>query len=193
MPCAARSPESYENEQFLLAQVPELLAAHGFTAVNTSLSGGVKFVDAKAADGSPVRFWLKQGSSTAKTFAAIQFGMLPPSPAPRTDAELLEKADGRVAGVKALGAKYLLLVQMRDSVIRGNHIALDIDDVPLAFRQQLTGWPSRARKGNSPSLYFDDERSLRQCCQRTRAARDRHLGAHAAGQRGRHGCQVGLR
>lgn len=160
MPRAARSPESYENEQFLLAQVPELLAAHGFTAVNTSLSGGMKFIDAKAADGSPVRFWLKQGWSTAKTYAAIQFGMLPASPEPRTDAELIAKADGRVAGAKALGARYLLLVQMQDSAIRSNYVALDIDDVPLAFRRQLTGWPSRARNGNSPSLYFDDERSL---------------------------------
>jgi hypothetical protein len=65
-------------------------------------------------------------TSNAKTSAAIQFGMLPTSPETPTDADLVAKADGRVAGAKALGAKYLLLAQMQDSVNRSNYVALDI-------------------------------------------------------------------
>jgi hypothetical protein len=52
----ARSPKSYENEELLLAMLPELLEQRGFAGVSTVRTGGMKFVDARASDGSKVRF-----------------------------------------------------------------------------------------------------------------------------------------
>lgn len=160
----ARSAQSYENEQLLLAMLPQLLSAHGFSAVTTSRYGQMKFVDGRATDGTPVRFWLKQGWTNARTCAAIQFGMFDPMPGgrpdDRPDSVFLDHVDARVASAKAQGAQYLLMVHMPDGVIRSNYVALDIDDAGLAFRWQLVGWPKRARNSNSPTLYFDDERDL---------------------------------
>lgn len=52
----ARKPESYENEILVLALMPALLEQHGFSAVATKREQAMKFVDAKAAGGSDVRF-----------------------------------------------------------------------------------------------------------------------------------------
>ena len=160
----ARSAQSYENEQLLLAMLPQLLSAHGFSAVSTSRHGQMKFVEARAADGTPVKFWLKQGWTNARTCAAIQFGMFEPMPegrpSERPDSVFLEHVEARVASAKAQGAQYLLMVHMPDGVIRSNYVAIEIDDAALAFRRQLVGWPKRARNSNSPTLYFDDERDL---------------------------------
>lgn len=160
----ARSPWSYKNEQLLLAMLPQLLAAHGLSAVNISRYGQMKFVNARATDGNPVKFWLKQGWTNARTCAAIQFGMFSPnpgeSPDDRPDQEFLDFVDAKVASAKAQGAQYLLMVHMPEGVIRSNYVALEMDDAALAFRRQLAGWPKRARNSNSPTLYFDDERDL---------------------------------
>jgi hypothetical protein len=160
----ARSAQSYENEQLLLAMLPQLLSAHGFSAVSTSRHGQMKFVDARAVDGTPVKFWLKQGWTNARTCAAIQFGMFEPMPDgrpyDRLDSVFLQHVDARVASAKAQGAQYLLMVHMPHGVIRSNYVALEIDDAAVAFRRQLVGWPKRARNSNSPTLYFDDERAL---------------------------------
>ena len=55
----ARSPKSYENEELLLAMLPELLEQKGFVGATPVRTGGMKFVDAKVSDGTKVRFWLK--------------------------------------------------------------------------------------------------------------------------------------
>jgi len=160
----ARGPQSYESEQLLLAMLPQLLETHGFSAVTTSRYGQMKFVNARAADGTLVKFWLKQGWTNARTCAAIQFGMFEPMPQgrpeDRPDHEFIEHVDARVASAKAQGARYLLMVHMPEGVIRSNYVALEIDDAAEAFRRQLAGWPKRARNSNSPTLYFDDERDL---------------------------------
>ena len=57
----ARSPRSYENEALVLSHMPSLLEPCGFLAAAAKRERGMKFVDAKAHDGSNVRCWLKQG------------------------------------------------------------------------------------------------------------------------------------
>lgn len=52
-----------------------LLEQHGFSAVATSRKQAMTFVDAKAADGSAVRFWLKQGWTDERNYSAIQFAL----------------------------------------------------------------------------------------------------------------------
>ena len=48
----ARNPQSYENEELLLAMLPDLLAQMGFAGVTTVRTGAMKFVDARASGGS---------------------------------------------------------------------------------------------------------------------------------------------
>lgn len=155
----ARGAAATERERLLVAAVPQLLTTHGFTKVSVSAHGSMKFVDAQAEDGGQVRFWLKQGWGNQVEFAAIQFGMLPKTTL-KTDQEYEAQVDGLVASAKSHGARYLLMAHMPGEVIRSNYAVLEIDDVPLVYRRQLEGWPSRARNGSSPTLYFDDERKL---------------------------------
>ena len=52
----AQKPESYENDVRVLAPMPALLEQHGFSVVATKREQVMKFVNAKAADGSDIRF-----------------------------------------------------------------------------------------------------------------------------------------
>ncbi len=136
----ARSPRSYENEELLLAMLPELLEQKGFAAVTTVRAGGMKFIDARASDGSKVRFWLKQGWTDARTYSAIQFGLFTvPDPHNLPDSHFTDYVAGRVASAKTKGTTHALLVHMVDSRIT-NYVALEVDDVAQAYRQQMAHW-----------------------------------------------------
>jgi len=154
----ARSPKSYENEELLLAMLPELLEQKGFAGVTTVRTGGMKFVDARASDGSKVRFWLKQGWTDSRNYSAIQFGLFEvPEPGKLPDSHFTDYVADRVASAKAKGATHALLVHMVDSRIT-NYVALTVDDVAEAYRQQITQWRKRARNTKTPTLWFEDAR-----------------------------------
>jgi len=154
----ARSPQSYENEALLLAMLPELLEQKGFAAVATVRAGAMKFIDARASDGSKVRFWLKQGWTGARTFSAIQFGLFTvPDPHSLPDSQFTDYVDDRVASAKSKGATHALLVHMADSRIT-NYVALLVDDVAEAYRAQIAQWRKRARNTKTPTLWFEDSR-----------------------------------
>jgi hypothetical protein len=151
----ARSPQSYENEQLLLAMLPELLEQKGFSSVFSTRVGAMKFVDARGVDGSKVRFWLKQGWTGAKTFSAIQFGLFKvPDPHSLSDAHFTDYVAGRVASAKAKGATHALLVHMVDARIT-NYVALLIDDVAEAYRQQIAKWRKRVHNTKTPTADTD--------------------------------------
>lgn len=152
----ARTKENYEHERMFLSLVPQLLMAHGLTAANVRRPGGMKFAEARAADGSLVRFWVKQAWSNQREFAAIQFS---PTRAARTDMEFIQQVSQSVANAKATGAQYLLMAHMPEDVILSNYAVLHIDDVVLAYTEQLARWPNLAREGGAPAVYFDDRRS----------------------------------
>lgn len=154
----ARKPESYKNEALVLALMPALLEQHGFSAVATKREQAMKFVDAKAADGSEVRFWLKQGWTNVQNFSAIQFGLfMEPGAAAFADSHFIEFVEARVASAKTKGATHALLVHISDGDIV-NYVALQIDDVAEAYRRQITHWPKRARNTKTPTLWFEDSR-----------------------------------
>lgn len=154
----ARSPQSYENEELLLAMLPDLLRQKGFSAVSTMHAGAMKFVNARAANGSKVRFWLKQGWTDAKTYSAIQFGLFKvPDPHSLSDQHFTDYVEARVASAKAKGATHALLVHMVDARIT-NYVALTVDDVAEAYRQQMGQWRKRARNTKTPTLWFEDSR-----------------------------------
>lgn len=120
----ARSPKSYENEELLLAMLPELLEQNGFACVTTIRTGSMKFVDARASDGSKVRFWLKQGWTDSRNYSAIQFGLFSvPEPGKLPDSHFTDYVADRVASAKAKGATHALLVHMVDSR-NTNYVAL---------------------------------------------------------------------
>lgn len=155
----ARKPESYQNEALVLALMPALLEQHGFSAVATKRQGPMKFVDAKAADGSNVRFWLKQGWTGERNYCAIQFGMFDEDGAAASpNSHFIEFVEARVVSAKAKGATHALLVHINDGDI-ANYVALEIDDVAEAYRKQISHWPKRARNTKTPSLYFEDSRN----------------------------------
>lgn len=154
----ARSPQSYENEELLLAMLPDLLEQKGFSAVSTTRADAMKFVDARTADGSKVRFWLKQGWTGTRKYSAIQFGLFKvPDPHSLPDAYFTDYVAGRVASAKAKGATHAILVHMVDARI-ANYVALLIDDVAEAYRQQIAQWRKRARNTKTPTLWFEDSR-----------------------------------
>ena len=62
-----------------------------------------------------------------------------------------------VASAKAKGATHALLVHMVDSRIT-NYVALAVDDVAEAYRQQIAQWRKRARNTKTPTLWFEDAR-----------------------------------
>src|SRR5215207_552751 len=80
----ARGTESYENERLAMAAAPIVLRAKGFQAVQMLRPQGMKLAEATRVDGTTVVFWLKQAWSTTFAYSAIQFGMLPIAPPPKT-------------------------------------------------------------------------------------------------------------
>jgi hypothetical protein len=52
----ARNPESYANEELLLAMLPALLEVKGFAKAVTRRKGPMKFIDATRIDGEMSRF-----------------------------------------------------------------------------------------------------------------------------------------
>jgi hypothetical protein len=156
----ARGPKSYENEALVLSQMPLLLERHGFSAIVVKRERGMKFVGAKAADGSDVRFWLKQGWTGAPNFSAIQFGLFSErGAAAYPNSHFIKFVEARVASAKAKGATHALFVHMTDDQIV-NYVALEIDDVAKAYRRQIAHWPKRARNTKTPTLWFEDARSV---------------------------------
>lgn len=153
----ARSPQSYESEQLALEHMPALLEPHGFSAVAAKRAHGMKFVDAKAADGSDVRFWLKQGWTGQRKYSAIQFGLFSePGAAAFPDQHFIGFVEDRVASAKSKGATHALLIHMADGDIV-NFVAIEIDDVAEAYRRQISHWPKRAR--NTKTRHFGSKTS----------------------------------
>lgn len=156
----ARGPQSYKNEELLLALLPEVLQAKGFDELALLRKGGMKFMDARAGDGGCVRFWIKQGWTNARAYAAIQFGMLDdPDAESIRPSRFVKYVTDRVASAKTKGATHALLVHMVDERIT-NYVALEIDDVAAAYKAQIAKWPKRARNTKTPTLYFEDSRNL---------------------------------
>jgi hypothetical protein len=154
----ARGPQSIENEKLLLTLIPELLQHKGFASVTIARVGGMKFIDAKRADGSPVRFWLKQGWTNLRPYSAIQFGLFDqPKAASFDDQHFIDYVEARVASAKERGAVHALLVRMTGEQIT-NYVSLQIDDVAEAYRRQIAKWPKQARNTKSPTLWFEDSR-----------------------------------
>ena len=156
----ARSPESYQNEEMVLELVPAVLTASGFSGVAIRKHGQVKLIEAVAASGRTLRFWLKQGWTGNPKFAAVQFGMFAgEGGAHIPDDRFLQFVDSRVARIKALGATHALFVHMAGDFIR-NWAALVIDDVSVAYHLQMAGWPHRARNTKAATLWFEDDRAV---------------------------------
>lgn len=156
----ARNPESYANEELLLAMLPGLMEAKGFVKVVTRRKGAMKFVDATCKDGGNVTFWLKQGWTDTRDHSAIQFGMLPsPSAAELPNSAFIDFVSARTLSARAHGASYALLVHMYEAKIK-DYVAMRIDDVVVAYSAQIVGWPRRARATKMPTLFFEDNRNL---------------------------------
>jgi len=157
----ARKPQSYLNEQLVLAEVPELLHAKGFDSVTVRKPKGMKLIESRPSTGGTVTFWLKQGWTDTKLFSAIQFGMFSHVSDPRLlpDSYFADYVTARAASAKDLGATHALMVHMVDSVIN-NYVAVAIDDIAEAYRRQIRDWPQRARNTKTPTLWFEDSRGL---------------------------------
>lgn len=156
----ARSPQSYENEALVLDLMPSLLEPHGFSAVATFRKGGMKFIDAKAVDGSNVRFWLKQGWTDSVNYSAIQFGLFnEPGASAFPNSHFTQFVEARVASARSKGATHALLVHMTNGQIT-NYVALEVDDVAEAYRRQIAHWPKKARNTKTPTLWFEDRRNV---------------------------------
>jgi hypothetical protein len=156
----ARNPESYANEELLLAMLPGLMEAKGFVKVVTRRKGAMKFVDATCKDGGNVTFWLKQGWTDTRDHSAIQFGMLPsPGAAELPNSAFIDFVSARTLNARARGASYALLVHMYEAKIK-DYVAMRIDDVAVAYSAQIAGWPRRARATKMPTLFFEDNRNL---------------------------------
>lgn len=156
----APNPESYANEELLLAMLPGLLEGKGFVRAVTRRKGAMKFVEATAPNGGVVTFWMKQGWSNTRDYSAIQFGMLSASEAlSLPDSTFVDFVASRATSAKNQGASHALLVHMYDSRI-SNYVTLPIEDVARAYSAQIAGWPKRARATKMPTLFFEDCRNL---------------------------------
>jgi hypothetical protein len=130
----------------------------GFKAVQVARKGPMKFVDAKTAGGKPVRFWIKQGWTDARRYCAIQFGLFAgPEGQTLDDEAFVDDVKKCVTSAKSAGATHALLVHMIDEKI-SNWVALTIDDVVRAYREQIDRWPKRARRTKSATLWFEEHR-----------------------------------
>lgn len=152
-----RDKQGYQLERVLLAMVPELLEANGLARTRVFRRGGMKFAEGWAVDGERRVFWVKQAWANHSDFAAIQFQPLGGS-VPRADENYVDAVRSFVSKAKAQGAQYVLMVHMPADVLRDNYAVLELDDLIAAYEMQLKGWPTRAKEGASPALYFDDER-----------------------------------
>lgn len=157
----ARGEASYRNEEQVLEMVPELLMACGFERVRTRRVGQVKIVDADDVNGKTLRFWLKLGWSGSQNYSAIQFGLFAGRAGERlTNKRFLRFVSDRIRAVINVGASYALLVHLGGDGIIENWVALNIEDVEIAYRDQLQRWPSRARNTRSATLWFEDRRKV---------------------------------
>jgi hypothetical protein len=155
----ARGSESYENERLAMAAAPIVLRARGFQAVRMLRPGGMKIAEATRVDGTPVVFWLEQAWSTTSAYSAIQFGMLPSAPPPKTlpDDAFVDFVEDRIKAARERGATHALLVHLFGEKIQG-YVALHIDDLVQAYARQIAMSPARARNTKTPTLYFGDAR-----------------------------------
>ena len=156
----ARGSESYANERLAMALAPAVLHAKGFQAVRVLRRGGMKLVETTRVDGTPVVFWLKQAWSTTSTYSAIQFGMLPADPRPKTlpDASFVDFVADRVEAARERGATHALLIHLFEEHIQ-SYVALDLGDLARAYARQIGLSPARARNTKTPTLYFGDVRA----------------------------------
>lgn len=138
---------------------PTVLRAKGFQTVQVLRLGGMKIAEATRVDGTPMIFWLKQAWSTTSVYSAIQFGMLPPDPPPKTlpDSAFIDFVAARVAAAKKRGATHALLVHLFGDSFLG-YVTLDIDNLVHAYARQIALMPARARNTKTPTLYFGDAR-----------------------------------
>lgn len=149
----ARGAESYETEERQFAKAVELVESIGFRKVRARKSGPVKLIDAEAADAGHLTFWLKVGWSRVE-YAAIQFGMFRgPEGREKSDLEFVQFVARLVANIKARGATHALLFHGDEFAI-----ALPIDDVAVAYAEQMRRFPARARNTKSPTMWFLDPR-----------------------------------
>lgn len=141
-----------------LEKLPRRLRDAGFTDVRPMTAGTMKFIDAKDVHGRDVSFWVKQGWRNADGCAAVQFGLFEGySVSELTNTDFVRAVGGFLRTAKDYGATHMLLAKELSG--RAVHIvALGIDDVVPAYRLQISKWPSRARNGKSPTLWFYDER-----------------------------------
>jgi len=51
-----------------------------------------------------------------------------------------------------------LMIHLAEGIIQSNYAVLSLDDVVLAYEEQLARWPGKAKEGAQPALYFDDKR-----------------------------------
>jgi hypothetical protein len=156
----ARSAKSYANEKLALAMLPEILEASGFVRVRVLRRGQMKFADVTDLRGAQLRFWIKQGWTDTPNFSAIQFGLFAgPAGEQLSDKRFIEQVSNRVDRVKREGATHALLIHMVNAMIV-NWVALAIDDVLLAYTDQIGKWPNRARNTKSATLWFEDSRGV---------------------------------
>lgn len=145
----------------MLGLVPEALRLCGFEDVLTSKKGQLKFVDARRRGGEIVRFWLKQGWTGEDKIGAIQFGMFGGQQGESIeDSQFLKLVEDRLASVRAAGASHGLIVQMDADGGLACMLALTLDGVMEAYREQMTSWPKRARNTKSATLWFRDDRNV---------------------------------
>ncbi|MGQ0511544.1 MAG: HNH endonuclease [Betaproteobacteria bacterium] len=113
----------------------------------------MKIIDAESENGGRVAFWLKLGW-TDVPYAAIQFGMFAgPEGSSKTNAEFVDFVKERIRSIKARGATHALL--FHQGVLA---IALAIDDVAVAYEEQMQQFPTTARNTKSPTMWFFDPR-----------------------------------
>jgi len=155
----ARGDESRAQEELVHELAAALLEVNGFRIATPVRQRGMKLIDAKCADGSTVRFWLKKGWSYEAAVSAIQFGFVPGRTSSEiSDKDFLDTVQRTINSAKAAGADYAMLVQLGDGFLR-NCFALPVDALYDAYAEQLARWPTRARNGKSPHIYFVDTRN----------------------------------
>jgi hypothetical protein len=149
----ARHPESYVREAQFFAESKNTLEECGFRTVVSRKHGATKILDATAADGAKLSFWVKLGWSGVP-YAAVQFGMFPgPEGRLKSDSEFVEYVRSLCDRIRERGVTHALLVH-RDTLA----IAVRIDDVARIYTEQMKRFPSVARNTKSPTMWFFDPR-----------------------------------
>jgi hypothetical protein len=75
------------------------------------------------------------------------------------DSAFIDFVAARTVSAREQGASHALLVHMYDAKIK-DYVAMRIDDVAVAYKAQIAGWPRRARATKMPTLFFEDNRNL---------------------------------